>query len=504
MATRPQAPPRVAPGTPPGLLERHRLAQAALFLVFALAVRFPAFGEWNYAVDDQFFALVGHRMLAGDLLYVDIWDRKPPLLYLTYAAIAWVDRSVIAYQLVATLFAALGSYATARTARLVASFPAAIMAGLAYCALLTRFGGANGEAAVFYNPLMIAAVWSIASSLGDLARGQLPRRVLLGMVCAGLAIAYKQSALFEAGLLGIAPLVLLARGGMAPRAIAGRALVLAALGALPMVVIGLFYASIGHFPEAWQAMVQSNFARAYDSSADSRLARALALLGLLVLPLALAAAGYLHGRSRIDRRGTLDFLGLWALIAIAALAVFPSLYLHYALPLVAPLAVLSAPFFAQPRVGPLGFAALVLINLATADTFDLATRSRAGPAAAALVEHLRQATPHGRLLVWGMPSYLYAEIGTRPPSVIAFPAHFYEGAEHGASGRDEVAELRRVLREGPETVVVQEPIPARPVNAANAAQVTDYLRGCAAVKRMTVYDHDGAVSLAVFNRCAGR
>uniref|UniRef100_UPI0019536A84 hypothetical protein n=1 Tax=Klebsiella michiganensis TaxID=1134687 RepID=UPI0019536A84 len=87
---------------------------------------------------------------AGDILYADIWDRKPPLLYLTYAAIARVHASTLAYQLVATAFAALGAYGTARIARLIAPLPAALMAGIAYCALLTRFGGGNGEAAVFY------------------------------------------------------------------------------------------------------------------------------------------------------------------------------------------------------------------------------------------------------------------------------------------------------------------------------------------------------------------
>ncbi|WP_204306798.1 hypothetical protein, partial [Klebsiella pneumoniae] len=68
-------------------------------------------------MDDQYFALVGRRLLAGDILYADIWDRKPPLLYLTYAAIARVHASTLAYQLVATAFAALGAYGTARIAR---------------------------------------------------------------------------------------------------------------------------------------------------------------------------------------------------------------------------------------------------------------------------------------------------------------------------------------------------------------------------------------------------
>ena len=241
----------------------------------------------------------------------------------------------------------------------------------------------------------------------------------------------------------------------------------------------------------------SNFARAYDAG---RLARALALAGLLCLPLLFAVLGYLRGRA--SRPAPLDFLACWAVAAILAVAIFPGLYLHYALPLLGPLAVLSAPFFARPGIGVLGFAALIVLNLATSDMFDLRARARARPAAAALVEQVRQVTPHGRLLVFGMPSYLYAETGSAPPSVLAFPAHFYEGAEAGASGIDEVAELRRVLRAGPETVVVQEPLPAAPLNQANVAQLARYVRHCAAVRRMPLYDHEGEKLMVVHSGCA--
>lgn len=478
-------------------LERSRSVQFALFLLVALAARWPAYGEWNYAVDDQYFALVGRRLLAGDILYADIWDRKPPLLYLTYAAIARVHASTLAYQLVATAFAALGAYGTARIARLIAPLPAALMAGIAYCALLTRFGGGNGEAAVFYNPLILAAAWSIASSIERLRQGLLPRRVLLGMLAAGLAIGFKQSAAFEAVFFGVATLAILARGGMRWPALAIRATAMAGLGALPMVAIGLVYWRMGHFPQLWQALVLSNFARTYDAG---RITRALALAGLLCLPLLFALLGYLRGRA--ERSAPLGFLACWAAAAILAVAIFPGLYLHYALPLLAPLAVLSAPFFARPGIGTLGFAALVILALATSDMFDLRVRAHARPAAAALVEQVRRVTPHRRLLVFGMPSYLYAEIGAAPPSVLAFPAHFYEGAESRASGIDEVAELRRVLRARPETVVVQEPLPAAPLNEANVARIAAYVRRCEAVRRMTIYDHEGEKRMAVHSGCA--
>ncbi|MFD2136389.1 hypothetical protein ACFSLT_16915 [Novosphingobium resinovorum] len=89
-----------------------RLAQFACLLAFATLIRCPAWGEWNFGIDDQFYALVGERLAKGDLLYVDIWDRKGPLLYLIFTAIALVSPTMLAYQLVATLSAALGPTAS--------------------------------------------------------------------------------------------------------------------------------------------------------------------------------------------------------------------------------------------------------------------------------------------------------------------------------------------------------------------------------------------------------
>ncbi len=45
------------------------------------------------------FARVGQRILAGDLPYVDIWDRKPPRLFFAYPIIALGSSSPLAYRL---------------------------------------------------------------------------------------------------------------------------------------------------------------------------------------------------------------------------------------------------------------------------------------------------------------------------------------------------------------------------------------------------------------------
>ena len=96
-----------------------RAALATIMLAAALLTRCANLGDWNFEVDDQYFAMIGHRMLAGDTLYVDIFDRKGPALYLVFAGLAALGTSPVAYQLAATVCTALAGYGIARISALL-------------------------------------------------------------------------------------------------------------------------------------------------------------------------------------------------------------------------------------------------------------------------------------------------------------------------------------------------------------------------------------------------
>lgn len=484
------------------LLCRTRTGQFLILFAFALLIRAPAFGEWNFDIDEQFYALVGQRLLAGDTLYLDIWDRKPPALYLTYSLLSLVSRSFLFYHLAATISAALGAYGIVRIARRLTGVGAAIMAALAYLAMLNRFGGATGQAPVWFNTLMIFAAWSIVTRLDRLRSGRIDPVLAAGVASAGLAIAFKQSAAIECGFFGIWIAAWLLRSGISPSKGLGQVLLLAALGALPMAATFAWYWHIGHFPELWHALVDSNFHRLY-ADPHERFMRLAALIGLLGMPLVFAGLGW-AALDRTERRnGEVLFLVAWSFVALIAIASFPNIFPHYALPILAPLCILSAIFFERRDIGRLAFAAVVLVNLAYAGSFDLVSRYKAHRATPAFVNYVRSETPHDRLFVWGFPSYLYSLLDIRPPSPLAFPPHLFEGAESGVSAIDEVAEVRRIIAQRPETVVVQRPIVAEPKNLPNVDRVEAYLRTCNRVRYFTIYDHNGPQIQAVYSRCGG-
>lgn len=490
-------------GRTTAVLERSAAAQFLVLAAFALIARGATFGEWNFDTDEQFYALVGRCMLDGATLYVDIWDRKPPALYLVYALIALVSRSVLAFQLAATLTAIVGAFGISHMARRVSGAVPSLMAGVAYLALLGRFGGASGQAPVWYTTLMILAAWAIVSRLDVLRRGRIDIVVVAGMAAAGLAVAFKQSAAIECAFFGLFITARLLTNGARSARIVPRVALLAIVALLPIAATFAWYWHIGHLPELWQALVRSNFARLYEGP-WGRVFRFGVLIGLLGMPIVFAGLGW-AALGRDERRDpALAFVAAWAIVAILAVAIFPNIFYHYAIPILPPLCILCAVFFARARIGRAGFVAVLVVSLAYGNTLDLATRLRAHRAAPELVAYVQAETPGKRLLVWGIPNYLYVLVGAEPPSRLAFPPHLYEGAESGVSGIDEVEELRRIIAGRPETIVVQNPIVASPINLRNMAQLDAYLKTCRKLRRFTIYDHNGPQGQDVYSRCGAK
>ena len=456
-----------------------------------------------FDVDEQFYALVGQRLLAGDLLYVDIWDRKPPALYLLYSGLSLISRSFLFYHLAATLSAALGAYGIVRIAVRITGRPGTlggILAGMAYLALLNRFGGASGQAPVWFNTLMIYAAWTIVTRMEDVRAGRIDPVLASGMLSAGLAIAFKQSAAAECAFFGLWIAYHLVRSRCAPLRIARQIGVLALCGALPMAITFAWYWHIGHFTELWHALVESNYARTYADNTE-RLRRLVAMFGQLGMPLVFAVLGWMALDRRERETAPVRFLVLWAIVALLALAAFPNIYYHYALPVLLPLGTLCSVFFARREIRYVALGVLVVVNLAYGNSFDLVSRYKAKRDTPAFVDYVRSEAPHRKLLVWGLPNYLYSLLETSPPSRLAFPPHFFEGAESGSSGIDERAELHRILAGKPEVVVVQKPLLARPLNQPNVDQIENYVRTCSRVKRFTIYDHNGAQGQVVYSAC---
>lgn len=127
---------------------------ALMLLAFAVLTRMRDFGNPVAHVDEQYYLLVGDRILHGARLYIDLWDRKPPGLFLLFAGFRLLPGDgFLAYQLVGTACtAATGWLIWLAARRMALGFPAGLAAGrpISYGCLCSAAGAASRRSSTIW------------------------------------------------------------------------------------------------------------------------------------------------------------------------------------------------------------------------------------------------------------------------------------------------------------------------------------------------------------------
>ncbi|TPG13217.1 hypothetical protein EAH84_06210 [Sphingomonas oligophenolica] len=442
-----------------------------MILLAAILLRVWDVGNPVIHVDEQYYLLVGDRLLHGAIPYVDIWDRKPIGLFLIYAAIRLLPGDgIVAYQLVAMAAAALTALLVVRGGRMLgATARGATVAGIAYLILLELLGGRGGQAPVFYN-LPVTAAALLTLRLPNLAERRDGRAIvangLLACLFAGLAIQIKYTAAVEGAFVGIAHLWFLHRARARWGPIVGAAIGWGLVGLAPTLCVVGWYAAHGDLAAFWFANFASIGLRAGYPAGQL----AMRLLGILaqILPLIVGAA--LAWRWRVAPARHRIALA-WLAAAVVGFGAIGTFFAHYALPLVAPLAILAA--VALGRSTWLLVATLVLglglwgIELVVRPDDAAGARAVAHVVAA----NHRGACPY--VFIGDTITYRLADACV--PSAYAFPNLLAYSTEQGATGIDEAAEVRRILATRPPLIVTSD----RRLSIWNRASVTAEQRALA-------------------------
>lgn len=454
------------------------LAVFALLLGWAVLVRMRDFGNPVVHVDEQYYLLVGDRMLHGALPYVDLWDRKPVGLFAIFAAIRLLPGDgILAYQLVATLFAAAtAGLVSAGGRRLGATRGASLLAGMAYVLWLSLLSGRGGQSPVFYN-LFTAGAALLTLRLPTLAlarrRGAIVANGAAACLLAGLAIQTKYTPVVEGAFFGFVHLWYLRKAGGGGAAILGAGALWALLGMLPTGAVVAEYWRRG--PAVFDAFWFSNFASVSLRKGYPAAKIAARLAGTTAQLLPFIACTIVAWRSRPRPPERLIAFG-WLAAALVAFAMIGAFFDHYALPLLVPLAMIAAPVFARRRAaapallgyGLILFVARVLLVPTDAD-------------GARAVGRVMAANDRGDCpFVFAGDSVLYVLADACIPTAYAFPSTLAYEAEQGATGVDEAAEVRRILSRRPPVIVTMD-MPMAPWNRATqplvaAALASDYRR----------------------------
>jgi hypothetical protein len=422
-------------------------ALAALLLVAAVAIRCLDYGNPVIHVDEQYYLLAGSRMLEGAVPYVDIWDRKPVGLFLLYAGMAALPGDdILGYQLVATLFAAATALVVHRAALMTgAAQRGAIAAAVAYLIWLPILGGRGGQAPVFYNLLVAgAALLTLRLPRVATARAMLVNGIAACLL-AGLAIQVKPTAAFEGAFFGLAHLWTMRRFGVGRSLGAGA--VWAAVGMGPTLAAFASYAGMGErAADAWWfANVTSILLRPGYPSGEI-LMRLLGI-GAQLAPLILCAG--VASRWRGDSAAARLTFG-WVAAALVGFLAIGTFFDHYALPLIAPLAVAGARTFGRfPRamIGALGLAALLVLVERV-----FVPRDTTGARAVAAVVQRNSGDECPYVFIGDTITYQLADACL--PTAYAFPNLLAYATEQGATGIDEAAEVRHILARRPPVIVV--------------------------------------------------
>lgn len=430
----------------------------AAFFVAALAIRAVTFGNPLVQIDVQFYDLVGDRMLAGALPYVDIWDRKPIGLFLLFAGLRALGRALgesgpLPYQLAATACAAATALTIERIAREIASPRGASLAGLAYLPWLMVFNCATAQTPVFYNLAVAQAALLTLRTWQD-GRDRLLGRGTAIMLLVGLALQLKYCVVFEGVGFGLALLWCAYRAGKPARALAGHGVTWVVAALAPTLLALAVYAAIGR----GEAFVDANFLSIFRRHNDdaSILTDLLTTIALL-LPFAIVIV---RGGGESRPGGAL--VGAWTAVAIAGYLVFGTYYDHYAAPLLVPLCALAAPALgrtdrAWPGVLLLGAGCAIGAAMTLDNLHNRGNRAQLEAMAAQIRPRLGQ----GCLYVYEGDPALYQATQSCLPGPYVFPAHIDSAVE--SRTLDQRAALVQVLARRPSVVVIADhPLDSQP------------------------------------------
>ncbi len=430
-------------------------ATAGLILIVTLAARIATLGNPVLGFDEQFYLLVGDRMLHGALPYVDIFDRKPIGLFLIYAAARLLGgEGFVQYKLLAGLCVAATAYGIYWTARRHVDWFGATFAAILYIAWLNFMEGEGGQAPVFYNGLMIAGGALLLSAVpraeGLIAKGA------AALLLVGLALQVKYSVLLEGVYFGCAFLLLARRHGVSWGGTALFATAMVALALLPTALVALYYWSIGQ----WQPFVFANFISVFGQTKGSFAREIIGLATFVGLFLPLLIVALIGPRAPATAPGALErrYLLGWLASAIFSVLVYWRFDApHYALPILVPTCVLLASALAARRRVAIGLAVTALV--AGQIVLAISVAAKGGEREARAVAALAMPTARCIFVYNGYPA-LYMLTQSCLPSRWAFPGHLNTADENNprALGGDPQAITRAIVAANPDAIVDTYPV----------------------------------------------
>jgi 4-amino-4-deoxy-L-arabinose transferase-like glycosyltransferase len=420
----------------------HRSRQfylAALgIILLTIAIRLPSLLHPQPIDSEAMYSVVANEIVDGDRPYADAVERKPPLLFWTYAAIFkiagkfnWKALHIVA--LVWTLCAMAGLYVIGR---LLFNRATGLIAAFFYGVFQSFWSWKNltFDAEMLMN-LPIIWAWAIVFRRGS---SRLRAEVFAAGAFLGAAFLLKQPAAIAAVPLGIyllLPSYRASRSLTRTNSIIQAAMLTAGFfAALGLVTVVLWKQGILHDAFYW-TIADHDVPHVFWQKG---IVNTLIFLGAC-LPLVIGAIMACRGKGEIWAGKIAERTALLGLLAASAVgaAAGARFYPHYYVQLIPPLALLAASYYArlwsrtiQPpywflRPGvTYAWLALTIIVFSIKHWTELASRRAPSEAGRYLLTH---SAPADRIFVWGQSPEIYLDAHRRPACryVTTFPLTGY-------------------------------------------------------------------------------
>lgn len=423
-------------------------------LLFTLIIRLPEFGNPAPDFDEQLYFLAGDRMWAGDIPFVDIWDRKPVGLFLIYAAIRLLGGDgIIQYQLVAAAFAAATAWLVFLITTRFAGWKGALTAALLYVLYLRGLNSAVGQTETFLMLFCVGTMLLALKSLETEDDRQIVRYAMAAMLIMGLSLQVKYTVLPQCIFFGLFFLWRIGTRSGVASALLRFAPAFVALGLAPTICVALFYLAIGHF----DAFFYANFTSIFDRGKLSGdiLIYCIVRSVIMLLPLSiLAVSAWLEREPKAKNATAFAAIALWALACLSGIVMTGSIYIHYCVPLVPALAIMVGAFVDRSAirlVAPLVLTGYVLFFSQYSASFAKNDLDRVSMEAMTAV--MQPHVQNGCIYIYDGPSMLYTTTGSCLPTKRPYPDHLNNLQEKYSMGLNQANEVRRVLSTRPVAIV---------------------------------------------------
>src|SRR5437763_8406573 len=407
-------------------------------ILLTVAIRLPSLLHPQPLDSEAMYSVVANEIVDGGRPYADAVERKPPLLFWTYAAVfktackfSWKALHIVA--LIWTLGAMAGLYVIGRelfdrNTGLIAAFFYSVFQPWGVWSNLS----ADGEML-----MNLPIIWAWAIAFRSNSSRMRPELFAAGALL-GAAFLLKQPAAIAAVPLGIYLLLPSYRASrsLTPTNSISQAAILTAgfFAALGLVTIVLWKQGILHEAFYW-TIADHDVPHVFWQKG---IVITLVFLGVC-LPLVIGAIMACRDKSEIWTGRTAERTALFGLLAASAIgaAAGARFYPHYYVQLIPPLALLAAPYYARlwsrtiqpphwllrPAV-TYAWLGLTVIAFSIEHWTGLALRRVPSEAGRYLSAH---SSPDNRIFVWGQSSEIYLDAHRRPASryITTFPLTGY-------------------------------------------------------------------------------